>query len=122
VTGLAGKTILIAEDEPLIALDLCETLQDAGAVTLVFAACVDALQCLRSNTPDLAIVDNGLADGPSDELCVELKRLHVPIIICSGQANDDVAHLSDHVVMKPAQPQVILNKAVALLANQSLKT
>jgi hypothetical protein len=32
---LSGRSILIAEDEPLIALDLAEAFKDAGATTVV---------------------------------------------------------------------------------------
>jgi CheY-like chemotaxis protein len=60
---LVGQSILVIEDEPLIALDICEALKSAGASVFV-ANCLHDAFALAEH-PDLsgAILDFGLRDG-----------------------------------------------------------
>jgi len=59
---LAGKRILIAEDEPLIAVDHRSVLSDAGAEIVGTCSTVaQALLCLDRASVDVAVVDNLLA-------------------------------------------------------------
>lgn len=58
------KSVLIVEDEFLIALDMEAALQDAGfSVCGIAATEAEALALARSDRPDIALVDLHLADG-----------------------------------------------------------
>ena len=58
--------ILIVENEAITALDLEETLSDAGYfIAGVAASAREALELAQSNPPDLALLDIGIA-GPVD--------------------------------------------------------
>ena len=60
--------ILIVEDEPLIAEDISETLQDAGyGVSGIAHNANDAIKVLRSSSPSLVMLDIKI-DGPIDGL------------------------------------------------------
>ncbi len=60
--------ILIVEDEPLIAEDISETLQDAGyGVSGIAHNANDAIKILKSSTPSLVMLDIKI-DGPIDGL------------------------------------------------------
>lgn len=60
--------ILIVEDEPLIAEDISETLQEAGyGVSGIAHNANDAIKILKSSTPSLVMLDIKI-DGPIDGL------------------------------------------------------
>jgi response regulator RpfG family c-di-GMP phosphodiesterase len=76
--------VLVLEDEAIIALNLQDDLQDAGhEVAGPFATCSAALEWLQTATPDLAILDATLKDGPCREIALELSRCDVPFLIYS---------------------------------------
>jgi len=82
----APKTILIVEDEALVALDMESTLSDLGHETATATTVVDALQLLETGRFGLAIVDYHLKDGSADQLGVALRARNIPFIVCSGSA------------------------------------
>ncbi|WP_201842867.1 response regulator [Microvirga zambiensis] len=108
-----GPLVLILEDEALIALNLQDDLQDAGyGVAGPFTTCAAALEWLRTQTPDIAILDVALKDGPCREIALELERRKVPFLIYSGH-HEDRELLADlqHVpwIEKPAPPAVLVH-------------
>ena len=81
--------VLVLEDEALIALNLQDDLQDAGyEVAGPFTTCAAALEWLQTETPDTAILDAALKDGPCREVALELSRREVPFLIYSGHQED----------------------------------
>ncbi len=105
--------VLVLEDEALIALTLQDDLQDAGyEVAGPFTTCAAALEWLRTHTPDAAILDVALKDGPCREIALELARRKVPFLIYSG-LHEDRQLLADlqHVpwIEKPAPPAVLVH-------------
>ena len=82
--------ILLAEDEAIIAIELAESLIDAGfQVAGPFATCAEAEEWLKSGEPDAAILDNLLKDGPCHALAAELSSRDVALIVFSGQDAPD---------------------------------
>ena len=82
-----GKRILIAEDEALISVILSGDLSDEGyLIAGPFSRGGDALAWLADNTPDVAIVDYMLRDGPCTTLTRALRERGVPFVIFSGYA------------------------------------
>jgi DNA-binding response OmpR family regulator len=80
-------TVLVAEDELLIAMDVMDELDAAGFVTVgPFAKTSQALEYCKSHTPDCAILDVRLQDGESYPLADFLSERHVPLIFHSGHA------------------------------------
>jgi DNA-binding response OmpR family regulator len=111
---------MIVEDEALIALHLEDAFQDEGyEVVGSFSTCADALACLATTPPDLAIVDATLKDGPCLELAQELRRRNVPFLIYSG--TDALAEQPPELdgivwVEKPAPASSVARAAAGLLA------
>ena len=68
--ALAGMSILIVEDEPLIATSVESGLQDAGAAVVKIAASISAAHSVidAENSFDAAIVDLHIADGDGSSL------------------------------------------------------
>ena len=78
----SGPVVLILEDEAIIALNFQDELQDAGyRVGGPFTTCADALFWLQTNTPDVAVLDTILNDGPCGDIARELAGREVPFVI-----------------------------------------
>jgi DNA-binding response OmpR family regulator len=83
------KTLMIVEDEVLVATILRDELTDAGYHVLNLTdRHAEALEVAKASKPDLALVNIRLA-GRDDgiELAEHLKGLGVPVLLISGQAS-----------------------------------
>jgi CheY-like chemotaxis protein len=114
-TGLAGRSILLVEDEPLIALDICAALEKAGAAVLAARSLADALHHVERDGLSAAVVDFGLADGDADALCVRLEQRHIPFILHSGYSHYGPACHGGVVIPKPADSATLVGALVGLL-------
>jgi DNA-binding NtrC family response regulator len=82
---LNQASVLVAEDQPFIALDLSLAVQDAGGVVVGPAAsCEEALALLATTTVAGAILDVNLVDGDCSAVVELLTGLNVPIVIHTG--------------------------------------
>jgi CheY-like chemotaxis protein len=87
--GEAGKTLMIVEDEVLVATVLKDELEDAGYHVLNLTdRHAEALEVAKASHPDLALVNIRLA-GRDDgiELAEHLKALGIPVLLISGQVS-----------------------------------
>lgn len=120
---LRGATILIVEDEAIVALDLALTVEDEGGAVagplhrLEQALAFDALE-----TVDAAILDVDIADCEVFTFARRLRDEAVPIVFHTGRP--DVGHLSAEfpsarVVRKPASPPQIVGALSRALAGPS---
>lgn len=83
---LTGLLILIAEDEPIIALDIAYAVEDAGGTVLGPAARVtEALALLADQDVAGAILDANLLDGDVAPLVDYLVQHGVPLIVQTGR-------------------------------------
>jgi DNA-binding response OmpR family regulator len=81
--------ILVVEDEAVIALGIQDELQDAGyRVAGPYTTCSAALEWLQAATPDAAILDAVLKDGPCRDVALALSHRGVPFLIYSGHRED----------------------------------
>jgi DNA-binding response OmpR family regulator len=109
MSGFDKKSILILEDEPIIALDLEEEMAGAGFRDIqIFGSCVDAKAWLENNKPDVAIIDPGLKDGVCYDIAQSLNESVVPFIVYSGDRqvfeSPDSAFRTGKWLCKPSDP------------------
>lgn len=99
---------MIVEDDPFIAMDLEDTFRSFGYDVLGPFADVDSgLNSLRSNKPDVAMLDYNLGQETSIPLAKTLHKKDIPYIFLSGQIERVVtAHdlPEQRVVSKPFVP------------------
>lgn len=100
--NLAGSVVLVVEDEPIVALDIVDAFESEGAIVVSVGALGSALKAADEFDLCGAVVDHGLQDGDSSELCRVLKDRNVPFILYSGFAElkgdyADVPHLQKPV-------------------------
>lgn len=118
---LAGKRFLIVEDEPLVALDIADTLAGAGAeVVGSVGSAKEALAAVESRQMDAALLDGNLHGHPVDKIAAALTRRNVPFVFVTGYGRGALpkAFRNVGILSKPfGQPQLI--EAAARLVEQS---
>ena len=82
--SLAGRAILVVEDQALIALDITQALEAAGAAVTTTNTLKHALILVEHDGLSGAILDHALGDGDSSQLCERLKERGIPFMIYSG--------------------------------------
>jgi hypothetical protein len=83
--ALAGRRVLVVEDEPLVALEIEAELAEAGAVVVGPAGSLEAAALLIETEPlDAALLDANLAGKPVDALAAALAARGVPFAFASG--------------------------------------
>lgn len=83
------QTLMIVEDEALVAIMLRDELQEAGYNVLdLTVRHAEALAVAKAEKPDLALVNIRLAGGDDGiELSKNLKVMGIPVLLISGQVS-----------------------------------
>ena len=113
---LIGKRCLVLDDEFLIALDIQQILEFAGAAHVACVATVaEALALLRANPDfDLAVLDVKISgpDGNSLGVAAQLAAKGTPFVFLTGMRVDDL-HAKQFpqapVVEKPYEAAALLD-------------
>jgi DNA-binding response OmpR family regulator len=119
---LSGRSILIAEDEPLIALDIAEAFKDAGAEVTVTSTLHHALVLVEHDGLSAAVLDHALHDGDSSPLCQRLDERKLPFVVYSGLGKLHGACAKGAHIKKPENPQVLVSMVERLIAGNSPTT
>jgi CheY-like chemotaxis protein len=119
---LTGRSILVVEDQPLIALDITQELEAAGAAVITTNSLKHALILVDHDGISAAILDHGLGDGDSTLLCARLKERGIPFLIYSGfpvvfGACEDTLHIS-----KPAGENALSLALEGLIRDRAART
>jgi DNA-binding NtrC family response regulator len=111
---LTGVRVLIVEDEPLIALDLRSTFEDAGA-NVVCASSVDhAIRSIEADAVDLCVLDTQLWQGEtSHSISGLLRDRSVPFAVFSAYSAQHVGALAH--LTKPVPSDAVIRVAEAFL-------
>ena len=100
--------VLIIEDDPFIAMDLEDTLVDAGYEVCGMAGSVDeGLRSIERSSPAVATLDYHLGRETSDPVAAVLDERNIPYCYISGNARE----LGDRIVpviSKPVAPRTVL--------------
>jgi two-component system catabolic regulation response regulator CreB len=115
------QSILIVEDESMIADTIAYALETEGYRTRWVERGGDALRQIDSEPPDLLILDVGLPDISGFELCREIRKTsNLPIIFLTARDSeiDTVVGLEiggDDYMTKPFSPRVLTARVRARL-------
>lgn len=116
---LAGRRILVVEDEFFVAEDLSDMLRTAGAeVVGPVSTLPAALQLVECNaSPDAAILDINLCGQPVYPLTQELGRRCVPMMFLTGYAPESIPREFAGVLVceKPLGNAEIVEKVVRII-------
>jgi two-component system, response regulator PdtaR len=85
------KTVLVVEDEFLVALDLKLLLEDRGWHVLGPAATIEeALRLLDDELPAVALLDVRLKDGTVTAVAETLRARNVPFVVASAYSHPEL--------------------------------
>jgi CheY-like chemotaxis protein len=107
MSKLAGRRILIVEDEALVAMLVEDALLDAGAeVVGPVATVAEAMSLLDTAAPDAAVLDLNLAGETSTPVADVLASRGVPFVVATGYGAEGLppGHASVPVLAKPYDP------------------
>lgn len=109
MTDLAGKRILVVEDEFLVALEAASMLTELGATVVGPAYRADhALQFAKNEILDAALLDINLGATTSDSVADCLRGRGVPVVFATGYGQLAAVDPSAAVIDKPySQAQVV---------------
>jgi len=113
---LRGRSILVVENELLTAMDIAQALEQAGANATMTTTARHALILIEHDGLAGAIMDHGLTDGDSTQVCARLKERGIPYLSYSGYdpvpgASPDAPHIA-----KPVSMDVLMSAMEDLLA------
>jgi CheY-like chemotaxis protein len=102
MSPLAGKRVLVLEDEPVVAMLVEDMLVDLGCVVVGPASRLDdALAIAEREELDLAVLDINLGRGDSFPVALVLDRRSVPFVFATGYGDRETPFPSAPVVAKP---------------------
>ena len=112
-------SVLVVEDEFLIATEIATILEDAGHAVLGPAGTVGAALAIiaEGGKLDFAVIDANLRGESSSPIAAELRRLSVPFCVCTGYRPSDLkAQFGDvATVQKPVNPATLLGIITAMV-------
>lgn len=115
------QKLLVVEDDRSIAVGLEYSLGQEGFGVTLCAGVADALEALKTERFDLAVLDLSLPDGSGYDVCRAIKRQgDMPVIFLTAR-DDEVSVVmgldmgADDYITKPFLPQELLLRLAAVL-------
>lgn len=115
--SLGDRTVLIVEDEPLVALDIAQAFEHVGAIVVRARSLADASRLVEQHGLSAAVLDFGLGDGDAEALCDRLNERAVPFVLHSGYTHMGESCRSGIVVPKPANPATLIDAIVRAISH-----
>jgi DNA-binding response OmpR family regulator len=115
VLPLRGRSILVVEDEPLLALDLETFLHGAGAKVLSACTLDHALHSADHAGLAAAVLDYKISANDCEPVCQRLRERRIPFIIYSAYPDLRQKFPDAVIVSKPADLNDIVAAISALL-------
>jgi DNA-binding response OmpR family regulator len=115
---LAGKRVLIVEDEMLIALLIEDFLLDIGCSTVgPYGTVSKALEAAQTKKLDLAVLDVNLAGERVYPVAEVLSKRHIPFLFLSGYGDEAIppGRTDWKVCGKPFKSEVLVQMLSSLL-------
>ena len=113
---LAGKVVLITEDEWLVAYDMDRTLSECGAKVLVASTVDEALPLAERPDLSAAVLDMLLGDQTAAPICFRLAERGIPFVFSTGLTPVDEEWKHATVLDKPCAPDVLVKAVVGLVS------
>jgi DNA-binding response OmpR family regulator len=117
--SLEGRSILVVEDEPLIAMDITQQFEVTGAALTTTNTLKHALILVEHDGLSGAILDHALGDGNSSLLCQRLKERGIPFLIYSGYDRVGGACLDAPHISKPAAKGALVAAMEGLIGHST---
>jgi DNA-binding response OmpR family regulator len=113
--NLSGRSILIIEDEPLIAMDIAAALRSAQASVLMATTLEEGLRLSDDPTLSAAVLGLTFRGDNTLPLCKRLTGRGVPFVIYTGFTEIPAQCKPGAIVDKLAAPATIIHSLAAIL-------
>ncbi len=121
-TTLNGARILLAEDEPLIVMELTQIIEEAGGVVAGSARSrQEALTLAEEGKLDAALLDVRLRDGTTFEAAAKLAARGIPFLFCTADNEEPsqfVQWPDAPIISKPHTPSIVVDTLSLLLQSR----
>jgi DNA-binding response OmpR family regulator len=117
--ALAGRRILVVEDEPMIALATATALAETGCTVVGPARTLaQALRLAKDEQLDAAVLDRNLGGYYSDSVAVQLRDRDVPFAVVTGYADAGlpVEFADVPSLAKPFDPDMLIALVARLVS------
>lgn len=115
--NLAGKRILVVEDEFIVAAMICDILEDEGAAVIGPAGTLShGLELAEGQPLDAAVLDWNLGGEPGAPVARALQQRGVPFVIATGYGAVQDEFAAFTVLSKPYQPGKLIDELARLTA------
>jgi response regulator NasT len=110
----AKRTVLVAEDESLIRMDIVETLGDLGFEVIAEAADgLEAVELAKSKLPDLIVMDIKMPNLDGISAAEQLQSLRIPIVLLTAFSQRELVERASEAgamayLVKPFSPNDLL--------------
>ena len=121
---MAGKKILVVDDEPNIVRSLTYVLNKEGYDVSTAEDGVQAMTMIRGSKPNLMILDVMMPNKSGYEVCqevksdAELRDIHVVMLTAKGRDSDreiELAQGADEYITKPFSPMQVVSRVKEIL-------
>ncbi|WP_225204563.1 response regulator [Novosphingobium huizhouense] len=113
--SLAGKRILVVEDEFIVAAMIGDILEDEGAQVIGPAGTLaEGLDLGGGETLDAAVLDWNLGGEPGAPVARLLRQRGVPFVIATGYGAVQAEFADITVLSKPYRPDALVDELVRL--------
>jgi CheY-like chemotaxis protein len=106
---LAGRTILVVEDEPLVSMEIAEALTASGAHAVCATRIADAIQAVELHQISAGVLDINLGREDCSVLCHHLSQRQIPFVFYTGYAAPPDGWADAPVITKPADTTQIVD-------------
>lgn len=117
--SLAGKHLLVVEDDAVISLDLQAHLVESGATAVQASTSAEALDLIQSSRFDAAILDVHLKDGNSYAIADALRSQATPFVFLSGYLTIREGYTDIPFLAKPYAAATVTDAIATLLATKA---
>jgi response regulator NasT len=110
----AKRTVLVAEDESLIRMDIVETLADLGFEVIAEAADgLEAVELAKAKLPDLIVMDIKMPNLDGISAAEQLQSLRIPIVLLTAFSQRELVERASEAgamayLVKPFSPNDLL--------------
>src|SRR5690349_24970132 len=114
---LQGMRVLVADDEIMIAMNMEDSLREAGAEVVSAATVEAALHCIASEPISAAVLDVRLGTGDTQDVADVLFSRGIPFVFYSGHVLPDsmqARYPGVPALIKPVRIRTILETLLAV--------
>ena len=109
------RTILVVENDPLIARDIATGFEKRGACVSIANTLKAALISVEAEGLSAAVLDHALPNSDSTQLCERLTERGIPFVTYSGHTRVDVVGRTGGLIEKPAPVSVLVATVLSLI-------